>query len=121
MPPLSPEFLTCVAVTWQLGTWGAHWADPPALTPRSPVLVSSPLLAFSPESSFSVLGRDSAQQPWPFWKFLWRPLGCLACHPRTCVCTHVCPGLSCPSLGMCVGSGGCEMRLGALPPVLRRS
>lgn len=48
MPPLSPGFLTCVAVTCQLGTWGAHQADPTGLTPHSPVLVSLPLLAFSP-------------------------------------------------------------------------
>lgn len=37
-----------------------------------------------------------------------------------CVHTRV-PGLSRLSLGMCVGAGGYGMRLGALPPFLRRS
>ena len=100
---------------WALGSspvlqWPGSWGrgKPTRRTPRSSRLASSPLLTFSPESSLSILGGASAQQPrQPFWKFLWKPLGYLECHPRTCVCTHVCPGLSRLSLGVRVGAGGC--------------
>lgn len=107
MPPLSPEFLTCVAVTWQLGTWGAHWADPPALTPRSPVLVSSPLLAFSPESSFPFLAETQPSSHGPSGSSFGGPWAALRVIQEP-VCAHT------YALGSAVPPWACVWALGAV-------